>query len=225
MVDAATVAKLAPFLTAVLGGAVGAVLTQAATFLRDWLTKTEEGQFTALTLALQLESYASTCAEPVYAIENYVEGHTSEPSGSLPALPEFSDKTNWKGLGTQHASAVLGFRVEVNVLQGGVAQVWEIEGPVAAWGAAADSAVEAGADALRIAGDLRRAFRLGPMPKHGVFDPEEFFAVRLADLKKRRAEAMRIRGEVWEEFFGKLPDGQTPSEVQTDRGDDHTKPE
>ena len=36
------------FGTAVLGGAVGAVLTQAATFLRDRLNKHEEGTFLSL---------------------------------------------------------------------------------------------------------------------------------------------------------------------------------
>jgi hypothetical protein len=153
----------AQFGTAVLGGAVGAVLTQAATFLRDWLNKREDGKFTALMLALALEDYASECTEPIFVLSNFVSSHhsTEEPSGSVPSLPVFAEKTNWRSIGVDHASSVLGFRVKVGTAHSALRDTWQFGGPASTWGSAADTAVELGAAALQIAGQLRAAFKLG----------------------------------------------------------------
>lgn len=176
------------FATAVLGGAVGAVLTQLAIFVRDWLNKREEGRFTALTLALALESYAIECAGPYFDLANYVRSKyaTPEPSGSLPALPEFSDKTNWRSIGVTAASDILGYRVKVNTAHGSIANTRQYDGQQGAWGEASESGIELGALALRIATGLRKKFRLGVMPKSENFDPAEFFAERLTASKAHR---------------------------------------
>jgi hypothetical protein len=178
------------FATAVLGGTVGALLTQLATFFRDWWNKREEGRFEALTLALALEAYASNCSEPYFSLSNYVSSKyaTEEPSGSVPSLPEFSEKTNWRSLGVKAASDVLGFRVRVNTAHGALSNTWEFDGKAVAWDEAADTGIELGAAALRIARGMRARFRLGRMPKQGHFDPEQFFAERLSDLESRRAD-------------------------------------
>lgn len=188
-----------PFATAVLGGAVGAVLTQLATFFRDWWNKREEGRFNALTLALALEAYAAECTEPHYALSNYVSSNynTTEPSGTLPTLPEFSEKTNWRSLGVRTASDVLGFRVRVNTAHSALSDTWEFEGKVSAWGEAADTSIELGAAALLIARKLRSRFRLGAMPKEGRFDPEAFFTKHLADLQARRAQYEKSNAAMW----------------------------
>lgn len=180
----------AQFGFAVAGGVCGAVLTQAATFLRDWLNKAEDGRFTALTLALALEDYATRCSEPIFALSTYVDTNygTPEPSGAVPGLPEFAEKTNWRSIGVQHASAVLGFRVRVDSVNGALHDTWFHEGKVSAWGEAADSAVELGASALEIADRLRLAFKLPAAQSHdGHFNPRKFFSQRLAQLQNRRA--------------------------------------
>lgn len=188
-----------PFATAVLGGTVGALLTQLATFFRDWWNKREEGRFTALTMALSLEAYASACSEPYFTLSTYVSSsyNTEEPSGSIPSLPDFSDKTNWRSLGVRAASDVLGFRVRVNTAHGALHDTWQFEGHVSAWGEAADAGIELGAAALEIARGLRAKFKLGPMPKAGRFDPEDFFKEHRADLERRRAEYKRDNAEMW----------------------------
>ena len=192
-------AELAQFGMAVLGGAVGAVLTQVATFYRDWLNKREDGKFTALTLALQLEAYASSCIEPIYALDNYASSkhQTVEPDGSLPSLPEFSEKTNWRSLGTRSAAAVLGFRVRVNNAHSLLGDVWRFDGSTAAWGQASDAAIELGFTALDVAQQLRRTFGLGPAPRHGSFDANKFFSEKHADLTTRRERARKSAGEMW----------------------------
>ena len=188
------------FGTAVLGGAVGAVLTQAATFIRDRLNKHEEGTFTALTLALGLEDYASECTTPIFALSNWDgSGRTPEPSGSVPALPELSDKTNWRSIGVAHASSVLGFRVSVASAQSSVWTTWEFEGNVSAYAEASDRAIELGSGALEIARRLRTAFKLGPIPPQS-FDAEQFFAEQLADLKARTARQAEANATMWKDL-------------------------
>ena len=175
--------------TAVIGGAVGAVLTQLATFFRDWLGKHEEGQFTGLTLALALEAYAWECTEPHFTFTNYVSSNqaTAAPSGRLPTLPEFSEKTNWRSIGVKAASDVLGFRVKVNTAQGSLRDTWEFEGKVSAWSDADDIGIELGAAALTVARSLRSKFRLGPMSRGEHFDLEEFYTEQMAKLERQKA--------------------------------------
>lgn len=190
---------LSQFGLAVAGGACGAALTQAATFLRDWLNKGEEGKFTALTLALSLEDYAERCTEPHFTLDNYVSSKqsTQEPTGSVPSLPEFSDKTNWRSIGVDHASRVLGFRVRVKSAQNRLSDVWQFEGPVSAWGAAADDGIELGAAALDVATRLRAGFRLPERLAQASFDADEWFAEHLADVQKRRAATQLQMAEMF----------------------------
>ncbi|MDP3750090.1 MAG: hypothetical protein Q8Q88_23950 [Phenylobacterium sp.] len=187
---------------AVAGGICGACLTQAATFLRDWLVKGEEGRFTALTLALALEDFASRCTQPVFALENYASSNfrTAEPSGSIPKLPEYPDRTSWRSIGVEHASNVLSFRVMVDSAHSYLSDVWEHEGSASVWGNASDKAVELGAAALEVAGKLRRAFTLPAMPKGDSFDAEVFFRDRLADLATRRTAYEKAGAEMWAEL-------------------------
>ncbi len=64
---------------------MGAVLTQLATFFRDWWNKKEEGRFTALTLALVLEEYATECTGPYFDLSNYVSSRAGF-AGDWPSL-------------------------------------------------------------------------------------------------------------------------------------------
>ncbi len=163
----------------------------------DWLNKQEDGKFTALMLALALEDYASECTEPIFVLSNFVSSHhsTEEPSGSVPSLPVFAEKTNWRSIGVDHASSVLGFRVKVGTAHSALRDTWQFEGPASTWGSAADTAVELGAAALQIAGQLRAAFKLGPADRQEGFDPQTFFSDRLADLKTRRAQFAKAVAE------------------------------
>lgn len=188
---------------AVVGGVCGSVLTQAATFLRDWLTKKDEGRFTAMMLSLALEDYASRCATTVGTHDTYLssKGSTAEPDASLPSLPPFAKKTNWRSVGVTHTSAVMGLRVNLDTANGYIADLGAHTDSGRVWDATAGKAVELGLAALKVSTELRKAFNLGPppaietVPEYNVLEYLVREAAQRAEVRTRRLAKMTASAE------------------------------
>jgi hypothetical protein len=185
--------------TALLGGTVGAFLTQLATVGRDAWNRRRDGKFTALLLALALEDYASECTDPIFELSNFDPRHggAPEPSGSLPALPPFSDKTDWRSLGVELSAAVLALRVHVATAHGSLANTHQYEGRTSAWGEASSSAIELGSEALGVAKRLRARFKLPPLEISTRFDIVAFYAENIVALQKQRADWTERQKNFW----------------------------
>jgi hypothetical protein len=176
-------------LSGLLGGVVGAILAQVFAYIRYVWNKRDEGRFAALSLALTLEAYASECTEPFFALSNYASssGAWSAPTGTIPQLADYP-QTNWRNLGMKHAITLLNYRVVTQSARSYVESVAETDGRQGAWTDAADKGLELGAEAMRIAKELRSSFKLPPADILNDFDIGEFFKRELANISAQKAK-------------------------------------
>jgi hypothetical protein len=182
---------LSQFLLASAGGTIGAALTQSTTIFREWRNGKAEGRFTALMLALALEDHANKCTTPYFDLNNYASSRqqTAEPTGSIPPLPEYPDKFNWRSIGVNHTAEVLQYRVLVDAAQSYLSFAWQVDGNAGVWADASEKGIELGAAALRIAAKLRNNFGLPPKIKQANFDIDEFITKATQEIKDQKKRA------------------------------------
>jgi len=186
------------------GVVVGVVLNQGYTTVREWRGRRRSGEIAAMILAFALEDYADKCASTraTYADYRSSRGASGEPDSSLPVLPDFSDKTDWRSLGKKRTAEVLGFHARVGNERGYIRAMWQHADEGSGWPEVAARAVELGVAALKIARRLRKEFRLDPPPTAPGWDVGEYLEGEAEEVRKWRDAERRAGAEMWDELTG-----------------------
>lgn len=202
-----------PLVIGVAGVFVGAVLNQGYTTFKEWRGRRRSGEIVAMILAFALEDYADKCASTRATFADYrsSRGASGEPDASLPILPDFSEKTDWRSLGKKYAADALAFHARVGIERGYVRAMWEHADADEGWSEVAARAVELGVAALKIAQRLRKDFRLDPPPAAPGWDVGEYLAREAEAVRKWREAERRSAAEDWDELMGETREGPAPS--------------
>ena len=176
------------WMSAILGGLTGALLTQLATWLREGWNRRQDSRFAAMQLALLLDEYTANCAEQIADTEDYLSNsqHVSAPGGGVPSLPDSIDKTPWRLLGFRIMSDTMSLRVAVATTSGSLDADWMHSEKMDWLSDCSDGALALGLRANQVADDIYRRFGLKrPPPPNGLphFDVPKF----LADHQGKRA--------------------------------------
>ncbi|NQE64527.1 hypothetical protein E1H18_4783 [Caulobacter sp. RHG1] len=169
-----------------LSGLLAAALTQLATFLRDYLTKSEQGRTSAMFVTLALENFAAVALYRAEQIElfNGSAGTMGEPYVGVPAFPDFPPTTDWRAIGAKLSMKVLSGQGAVTAAQ------TKLDGILAVTDAshtADDTRIECvrvGYKLLTVAGEVRARFKLGRREHGGRFDLHAQYERRLPDVEK-----------------------------------------
>jgi hypothetical protein len=177
------------WISVLLSGVCGAALSQGVTILLARSNLRKEGEITALLLALTLEEYASRCASYIIDNANWAQrgAHPDEAHTGMPALSEFSDKTNWRALGAVLTEKVLQIKVHIANAANEIGADWETGGSIVASDTTDAKCFEVGVEALNAAEDLRRAFKLNAMPVTGQWSLRDYLHKGLAEQEARKA--------------------------------------
>ena len=185
---------------------LAAALTQGMVLVREWWTHGRSAAFSALYLALALESYARECSTLISDSETYEnsDGHAGTPRGRLSPLPEYADGIDWHALGLSDTTAALSFRVSIENENAKVAATFEFGDDDDGVSEVREAAATLGLQAITLAGELRRRHRIDPLAldpqwnveRHLVEKGEAFTADRTARNEANRQMWIEIeRGQ------------------------------
>lgn len=180
------------FLWAIATSAV--VATVVGSVVNEWLDsrrRKHATRFDALSAAVSLEGYAITCAEKItgHNLAMQSAGHAGEYLGSIPDLPKMSIAAGFiRPRKEEIGNRLLVFPQEVRQADQLVSFVWDVTAdPDAVREAAVSEAVKLGMQALKLADDIRAAFRLPDRDlKFGKFDVRD--SLKKADQERSSDE-------------------------------------
>jgi hypothetical protein len=142
---------------------VGALVTQGATWLREGKTAKRETAYLALRIASVFERFAEDAAGFVGQINDFTGGSAEGVSTDLPSLRALPDeKERWRDLDVFLTARIIGFEEKVRSRQGGIGNTWEHASPDDGIAEAKAFAILLATGALRLAGDVRKAYGLPP---------------------------------------------------------------
>jgi hypothetical protein len=178
-----------------------AVLTQAFTIGREKLAHRADQRFSALHVALALESYGGECAHVLGEKETFIssDGHHGQDWGTIPSLPDWPAAIEWKRLGIKNTEKVFALRVEVDAAKARISDQYEFDPPDGGDGAVIDDAIGFGLRALALAADIRAKAKLDPIVA-SEWPLDRYLTERRDDRAKKKrqwlaeAEARRLAG-------------------------------
>ena len=181
---------------------LAAGLTQVANGLRDWVTKGRSAKFSALYLALALESYGDECSTLISDSETYdgSGGHAGSPRGRLPELAPYPDEIDWTALGLPLTTEALSFRVSIGNSNARIAGVFEFQDPDDGAEATRMEAANLGVLAFTIARRLRRDHKVVPLAMDEHWNPDMHLRERQIEYIERRRVAAADNAAMWAEI-------------------------
>lgn len=192
---------------------LAAALTQGVAALRDRLKTRKDAAFSALYLALALESYASSCASALGESDTYEAsgGAAGAPHGNLPDLPDFPGTIDWKPLGIGHTTKALSFRVEVESAKAMIRDLWDVTGDEDySITTMREEAARLGLKALTLAASFRSSWKIAPVDESGEWTVRGYLTERsekLESAKKQRQEHDRCMTEALAKIDESANDG------------------
>lgn len=172
---------------------LAALVNQGLTAVRDALKRKRQSSFSALYLAIALESYASECSTTISESETFEasDGYAGKPHGNVPDLPEFSSSIDWQPLGIAATTKAMSFSVEVRNTQAMIRDAWEFGDEDEVVLEVREEAARLGIKALAIASELRVNRSLAAVEYRGEWNVVTFLGEKVRDFadRKRKREA------------------------------------
>jgi hypothetical protein len=177
-----------------LSGLLAAALTQLATFLRDYLTKGEQGRTSAMFVTLALENFAAVAMYRAEQIElfNGSAGTMGEAYVSVPAFPDFPAATDWRAIGANLSMKVLSSQGAVTSAQTKLDGILAVTDALHTTDNARIENIRVGHKLLTVAGGIRARFKLGQREHGGRFDLHDQYERRLSDVIKSDEASERL---------------------------------
>jgi hypothetical protein len=167
---------------------LAAFINQGITIAKDWWTVRRDASFSALYIAIALESYASDCAADVSDSENheYSNGHAGSPKGNIRDLPDFDSNIEWKPFGIKRTTQAMSFRIEVETTKTMIRDMWEFDDEDGIVPLVRYEASRLGSKALALAIELRDQWNIDPVDYTSEWNVKKY-------LEERHAEYVRDR--------------------------------
>lgn len=142
-----------------------AVLTQAFTICREKLAHRADQRFSALHIALALESYGSECAHVLGDKETFIssDGHHGQDWATIPSLPDWPAAIDWKRLGIKNTEKAFALQVEIAAAKAKISDQYDFDPPDGGDGSVIDDAIGFGLRAFMLAADIRAKAKLDPI--------------------------------------------------------------
>lgn len=173
------------------GGLTGAVLNQIWNEARASFSERRDGKLTAMLLAAELDAYVFACAERRQDIKNSdsSDGEFGRAWRTIPELPVFSDKTNWRALGMELTQQIVRFRAVILVRNKGLEAIWEVADSDAVTSEASDLCVKTGLEAIKFATALRAKHKIKPAQAEDQWDAPAYLATEWIEIQDRKRAA------------------------------------
>ena len=181
---------------------LAAVVTQGASWIRDWVKQIKDGSYAALYLAIALESYASECASCIGESENYDSsgGHAGNIHGNIPDLPAYPDSVEWKPLGIARTAEAMSFRVEIETIKAMITDHWDYLDEDDVVPMVREEAARLGSKALELAIDFRNAWKIAAVDYNDEWNVRSFLVGRI----ERYQELKLARQKQQQKFIEEL---------------------
>lgn len=172
---------------------LAAIVTQILNELRDGWKKKQDGGFSALYLALALESYAAECASLIGDSENFEvsDGHAGSAYGNIASLPDFPDSIEWKPLGLRATTQAMSLRVDIETTSAMITGSWDFGDEEDIVPIVRLEAARLGSQALALSKSLRE---MGKIEALSFADPKWNVAVYL----ETKFKELTLKKEQWE---------------------------
>lgn len=183
---------------------LAAFVSQGFTVLREAIERKRQSAFSALYLAIGLESYASKCSTTISESETYEASAESAgaPHGNLPDLPDFSPSIDWEPLGIAATTKAMSFAVEVKNTQAMIRGAWEFSDEDDVIPEVREAAARLGCKALMLASELRQARGVAPVEYTGDWNVVQFLEMKLGEYAERRRKRDDANRRFNEEMLG-----------------------
>lgn len=181
-------------ITLVAGSSVlASLVTQGVAAFLEGRKTDKDASFSALYLAIALESYASECSAALGDSENYMAsgGHAGAQRG-LPDIPDYPESIEWKPLGIEHTNEAMSFRVEVETARTMIADYWDVVGdeddlvPMIR-----EETARLGKKALELAIRFRKSWKIKAVDYSGEWNVQTY----LSEKVEKYAQDRKIREE------------------------------
>jgi hypothetical protein len=174
--------------------------------------------FSALDLAIALESYAGECASAIGDSETYVASGESagRAVGNVPELPDYVAVTDWKSLGIKPTTSARTFRVEVEATRGMISGHWEFGDEEDVVPMVREEAARLGVKALELAVALRKRWKIALPDDTGEWNVADYLASKLKEYRKKRLAWEERQRIATQEMMASMPAVQeSPAPSQT----------
>ncbi|GEM_PF-3472384 len=184
------------------GGLTGAFLNQVWTEVRGRWSERKDAKVTALFIIAELDAYVAACAHRRQDIINNdtSDGIIGHPWHTIPEVPQFSDKTNWRAVGLKPTHKVMSLRATAASHNAELEGLWDIIDAEDVVNCASDYCVETGLRAAALAEMLRTRFKIDPLDE-GEWDAASYLRSQGKVIEQRkqdesRRDALRLPGDL-----------------------------
>ena len=150
----------------VLGSSVLAVaVTQGFTVVRDMFARNKTADYSALYLAMSLESYGRSCSELLSESEMSLasEGNAGRHHGSLIDMPDPPTTVDWRALGIDITAEALALPVLIATTNSTIKSLWDISEEESALVELHEAAAEIGLQCFDLARSVREKRSIPPL--------------------------------------------------------------
>lgn len=197
---------------------LAALLNQGLTAARDAFERKRQSAFSALYLAIALESYASECSTTISESETFEASveQAGKPHGNVPDLPEFSASIDWKPLGIAATTNAMSFAVEVKNTQAMIREAWEFGDEDDVIPEVREEAARIGTKALALASKLRESGRIAKVEYRNEWNVVTFLSEKVSDYAERRRKRVEANKRFNEELNVQLASPHQLEEAKRD---------
>ncbi|MEJ7928291.1 hypothetical protein WG908_16205 [Sphingobium sp. AN641] len=208
---------LMPFSTTelltIVGGSsvIAAAVTQGIGIIRDWRKAKHEGKFSALYVAIALESYADKCATLIGDSQNHQnsDGHAGVPHGNIADLPDYPAAVEWKPFGIRDTTRAMSFRVEVDTRKASFSGEWEFGDEEDIVPLVREESARLGLKALELAIGFRNTWGIEAVDYSTEWNVRDYLKTALAEHVTKREAYEKIQRDSHDQLMGSL--NETPA--------------
>lgn len=198
----------AELLTIVAGSSViAAAMTQGVGIVRDWYKAKRDAKFSALYLAITLESYADECATLIGDSQNHENsnGHAGAAHGNLADLPEYPAAVEWKPFGIKDTTKAMSFRVEVDTRKASFSGHWEFGDEEEIVPLVREEAARLGVKALTLAASFRESWGIDPVDYSAKWNVQDYLKDAWESHVKKREAYEKVQQQFHDDLMASLP--------------------
>ena len=190
-----------------LGSSVlSALINQAWTQIREHSKENTQSAFSALYVAISLESYASECASLIQDSTNFENSHGNAGSakGNIAEFPNYPEGFDWVALGIKLTTKAMTFRVDVETTRTWFKGAWEFGDEDDIVPEVREQAALLGSKALALASELRRKHDIAPISYDDGWNIGEYLKTSHAEHVEIRLAREACERKLNQELWGKL---------------------
>lgn len=171
------------------GGLTGAFLNQVWTEVRGRWSERKDAKITALFIIAELDAYVAACARRRQDVINNetTDGEMGHPWRTIPEVPLFSDKTNWRAVGIKTTHKVMTLRATAASHNAELEGLWEIIDAEDVVNFASDYCVEIGVKAATLSEKLAAIFGIKPLDE-GEWDAASYIRGQARVIEQKEEE-------------------------------------